>query len=133
MYYSLYLIVLSLADVRYFWRRRGDIKERADVGYAADLDMMRERYARPKFDLVPLGSLTTLVQYGTSERSTTDGGGVPVLRIPNLQADGWDRKVSNWGRDQTPIFGSQRNAANWSNRLRAAGKRPLRASRLKYS
>ena len=52
--------------------------------------MMRERYAHPKFGLVPLGSLTTLVQYGTSERSTTDGGGVPVLRIPNLQADGWD-------------------------------------------
>jgi type I restriction enzyme S subunit len=52
--------------------------------------MMRERYASPRFNLVPLGSLTTLVQYGTSERSTPDGGGVPVLRIPNLQADGWD-------------------------------------------
>lgn len=52
--------------------------------------MIRERYARPRFDLVPLGSLTKIVQYGTSERSTSEPGGVPVLRIPNLQADGWD-------------------------------------------
>ncbi len=52
--------------------------------------MIRERYASPNFDLVPLGSLTTLIQYGTSERATSDGKGVPVLRIPNLQADGWD-------------------------------------------
>ena len=52
--------------------------------------MIRERYAHPKFDLVPLGSLTTLVQYGTSERSISDPIGIPVLRIPNLQADGWD-------------------------------------------
>lgn len=52
--------------------------------------MMRERYAKPKFGLVPLGSLTTLVQYGTSERSISEPVGVPVLRIPNLQAEGWD-------------------------------------------
>ncbi len=58
--------------------------------YAADLEMMRERYARPVYKLVPLGSLTTLVQYGTSERSISDPVGVPVLRIPNLQAEGWD-------------------------------------------
>jgi hypothetical protein len=42
------------------------------------------------FPLVPLGSLTTLVQYGTSERSVSEKVGIPVLRIPNLQADGWE-------------------------------------------
>jgi len=52
--------------------------------------MIRERYAHPRFDLVPLGSLTQIVQYGTSKRSTSELGGVPVLRIPNLQVDGWD-------------------------------------------
>lgn len=52
--------------------------------------MIRDRYDHPNFGLVRLGSLTTLVQYGTSRRSTSEGGGVPVLRIPNLQADGWD-------------------------------------------
>lgn len=52
--------------------------------------MIRERYAHPRFGLVPLGSLTNVVQYGTSERCTSEPTGVPVLRIPNLQADGWD-------------------------------------------
>lgn len=44
----------------------------------------------------------------------------PLAAAAVFQVDGWDRKVSNWGRGQTPIFGSQQNAANWSNRLRAA-------------
>jgi membrane-associated phospholipid phosphatase len=44
----------------------------------------------------------------------------PLAAAAVFQVDGWDRKVSNWGRGQTPVFGSQRNAANWSNRLRAA-------------
>lgn len=52
--------------------------------------MIRERYASPRFDLVPLGSLTRIVQYGTSKRATSEPVGVPVLRIPNLQAEGWD-------------------------------------------
>lgn len=52
--------------------------------------MIRERYVAPRFELVPLGSLTTLVQYGTSQRATGEAAGVPVLRIPNLQAEGWD-------------------------------------------
>jgi len=37
-----------------------------------------------------LGSLTKLIQYGTSRRATSEPAGVPVLRIPNLQIDGWD-------------------------------------------
>ena len=37
-----------------------------------------------------------------------------------LQIDGWDRKVSNWARRETPIFGSQASAAEWSDRLRSA-------------
>lgn len=52
--------------------------------------MIRGRYASPNFALARLGSMTTFVQYGTSKRSTDDPVGVPVLRIPNLQADGWD-------------------------------------------
>ncbi len=52
--------------------------------------MLRERYANPRFNLVRLGSLTKAIQYGTSKRSTSQPDGVPVLRIPNLQAHGWD-------------------------------------------
>jgi hypothetical protein len=36
-----------------------------------------------------------------------------------FQIDGWDRKVSNWARGHTPIFGSTQNAVDWSDRLRA--------------
>ena len=37
-----------------------------------------------------MGELTTLVQYGISERATEENVGVPMLRMNNLQADGWD-------------------------------------------
>jgi membrane-associated phospholipid phosphatase len=43
----------------------------------------------------------------------------PLAVAAVLQVDGWDRKVSNSARRDTPVFGSQRNAANWSDRLRA--------------
>ena len=45
---------------------------------------------------------------------------LPLAGAAVLQIDGWDRKVSNWARRRTPIFGSQQNAADWSDRLRSA-------------
>lgn len=47
-------------------------------------------YASPLFPLVPLGQLATFVQYGSSERANTTGVGVPMIRMNNLQANGWD-------------------------------------------
>jgi len=44
----------------------------------------------------------------------------PLAAAALFQVDGWDRKTSNWARGHTPIFGSQQNAADWSDRLRAA-------------
>jgi membrane-associated phospholipid phosphatase len=43
----------------------------------------------------------------------------PLVAAAVFQIDGWDRRVSNWARDHTPIFGSMQNAVDWSNRLRA--------------
>ena len=37
-----------------------------------------------------MGQLATLIQYGISERATEEKVGVPMLRMNNLQADGWD-------------------------------------------
>jgi len=37
-----------------------------------------------------VGQLATLIQYGISERATEEKVGVPMLRMNNLQADGWD-------------------------------------------
>lgn len=47
-------------------------------------------YAAPKYPLKPLGQLATFIQYGISERATEEKIGVPMLRMNNLQADGWD-------------------------------------------
>jgi membrane-associated phospholipid phosphatase len=44
----------------------------------------------------------------------------PLAAAAVFQVDGWDRKTSNWARGHTPIFGSQQNAADWSDHLRAA-------------
>jgi type I restriction enzyme, S subunit len=50
----------------------------------------RVYYATPLFPLVPLIQLATFVQYGSSERANTAGLGVPMIRMNNLQANGWD-------------------------------------------
>ena len=44
----------------------------------------------------------------------------PLAGAAVFQINGWDRKVSNWARTHTPVFGSQANAAEWSDRLRSA-------------
>ncbi len=45
---------------------------------------------------------------------------VPLAGAALFQIDGWDRKVSNWARDETPVFGSQQSAQRWSDHLRTA-------------
>ena len=37
-----------------------------------------------------------------------------------FQIDNWDREVSDWAREDTPIFGSQKSAEQWSDDLRKA-------------
>ncbi|HEY6641455.1 phosphatase PAP2 family protein [Povalibacter sp.] len=44
----------------------------------------------------------------------------PLVGAAVFQIDDWDRRTSDWARDHTPVFGSQRNAENWSDDLRNA-------------
>lgn len=44
----------------------------------------------------------------------------PLLGAAAFQIDDWDRRTSDWAREQTPVFGSQQNAENWSDDLRDA-------------
>lgn len=60
------------------------------MGYASDVTAIRRRYEQPNFRLVSLSDVTTMIQYGTSRRATAEPVGTPVLRIPNLQRQGWD-------------------------------------------
>ena len=43
----------------------------------------------------------------------------PLAAAGLVQIDNWDHRISRWARTQTPVFGSQTNAAAWSNHLRS--------------
>src|SRR5512145_1363640 len=45
---------------------------------------------------------------------------LPALGAAVIQIDGWDRRVSDWAREHTPVFGSTRQAEVWSDDLRTA-------------
>ncbi|MCG3187370.1 MAG: hypothetical protein IOMNBAOH_01981 [Rhodocyclaceae bacterium] len=70
--------------------RRGDSAARLDPQYQEVNRRKRAYYASPRYPMVPLGKLATFVQYGISERANTAGLGVPMIRMNNLQANGWD-------------------------------------------
>lgn len=44
----------------------------------------------------------------------------PLAGAALFQVDDWDRRVSDWAREHTPVFGSQRSAQEWSDDLRNA-------------
>jgi hypothetical protein len=44
----------------------------------------------------------------------------PLLGAGLLQIDDWDRAVSDWAREETPVFGSQQSAEDWSDDLKSA-------------
>ena len=44
----------------------------------------------------------------------------PLAGAALFQIDDWDRRVSNWAREYTPVFGSETAADEWSDDLRSA-------------
>jgi membrane-associated phospholipid phosphatase len=44
----------------------------------------------------------------------------PLAGAAVTQVDHFDRRISDWARRETPVFGSQANATTWSNDLRSA-------------
>jgi len=44
----------------------------------------------------------------------------PLLGAAAFQIDDFDRRTSDWAREHTPVFGSQRSAQQWSDDLRSA-------------
>ena len=44
----------------------------------------------------------------------------PLAGAAVLQLDSWDEDVSEWARDETPVFGSEGSAQDWSDGLRNA-------------
>jgi hypothetical protein len=52
----------------------------------------------------------------------------PLLGTGLMQIEDWDRKVSDWAREETPIFGSQQTAEDWSDYLKSASSVAFHAS-----
>lgn len=70
--------------------QRGETGARLDPQFL-ELKRRKEiRYARPLYPLAKIGELAEFIQYGISERANTDGAGVPMIRMNNLQPLGWD-------------------------------------------
>lgn len=69
---------------------RGNTTARLDPQYQELDRRKRIYYTSPRYALVSLGDLATYVQYGISERANTAGLGVPMIRMNNLQSQGWD-------------------------------------------
>jgi restriction endonuclease S subunit len=66
------------------------IRDRADVGFAASALECARLFASPKYPLRKLGELCALVQYGCSALSSAEPKGWPIIRMNNLQQEGWD-------------------------------------------
>ena len=60
------------------------------MNYSATSAHFKRVYARPRYPLTALRELVTVVQYGTSALASELEVGIPVLRMSNLQEDGWD-------------------------------------------
>jgi len=60
------------------------------VNYARASKVISALYAHPKFPLTRLRKVVQFAQYGISELASTEATGLPIIRMNNLQADGWD-------------------------------------------
>lgn len=52
--------------------------------------MVSKRYANPNYELTPLRRVIHKAQYGISLPATEEPIGLPMIRMNNLQNDGWD-------------------------------------------
>ena len=101
--------------------RRGQAHYRADVSYNLLTEEVERRLAAPRFDLAPISSFELVLQYGCSQRATEEPIGVPILRMNNLQADGWDLsdlkyvditrdEINRWKLDRGDIVFNRTNS-----------------------
>jgi len=70
--------------------KRGELTGRFDVNFWRLTPLFHETFGKPVYAPSPIGSLVSLVQYGSSSLASEEPIGVPMLRMNNLQDDGWD-------------------------------------------
>lgn len=69
---------------------RGEISGRFDVNYWRLMPLVNQRLKNPLFAVYKLGQMVEQVQYGCSALAMVEPIGTPMLRMNNLQHDGWD-------------------------------------------
>lgn len=73
-----------------FGVEQGKILQRADVNFWRITPFIEEKLSRSMFPLQRIGNLVSTVQYGCSALASLEPIGVPILRMNNLQNDGWE-------------------------------------------
>jgi len=94
---------VARSEASCFGVKRGELDGRFDCNFWRLTPLFHERFRKPVYPAVPLGSVVSLVQYGCSSLATELPVGVPMLRMNNLQDDGWDLrelKYINLGPDE---------------------------------
>ena len=75
---------------RVFLTTHSRLRGRWDPNYYRHMTRFRARVKACPFPVEPLARHLTQVQYGISERATSEAVGTPMLRMVNLQNDAWD-------------------------------------------
>lgn len=75
---------------RVFVTTHSGLSGRWDPNYYRHMARFRARVKSCPFPVEPLARHLTQVQYGISERATSEPIGTPMLRMVNLQDDAWD-------------------------------------------
>lgn len=81
---------MARSEAKCFAVSRGEITGRVDVNYWRLTPLFLELFKQPRFPITAIGDMVDLVQYGCSSLATEQPVGVPIVRMNNLQADGWD-------------------------------------------
>jgi type I restriction enzyme S subunit len=101
--------------------RRGDATKRADVNFNALTGVVEGRLAGARYPLRTIGAVEERLQYGCSKRATVEPIGVPILRMNNLQANGWmlddlkyveltDKELASWMLEAGDIVFNRTNS-----------------------
>jgi type I restriction enzyme, S subunit len=101
--------------------RRGQALKRADVNYNLLTEEVNRRLSHPLYGLTSIASFERLLQYGCSIRATEEPVGYRILRMNNLQADGWrlddlkyvqltSDQFSNWRLERGDIVFNRTNS-----------------------
>ena len=69
--------------------RVGDGTGRLDPNYHAMNRVVATYLSTPLFPLSRIADVTQVLQYGCSRRATYDTSGTPILRMSNMQKEGW--------------------------------------------